>query len=206
MTAAATLWRYCVEFAKGGPARFVSHLDMQEAFERALRRARLPLAFSQGFHPRPRMQFEDPLPLGWSSECERVWVELAERYPAAEMFARLSASAPPGVAVRRVFVVQGHPAPPPARRYRVTGLPAPDAAALQVFAPAEAGAQEPVSWRAVEESLEFTLRPSGTRPAPSMKKVLRAIAGEELPEGLRVHRVAWESDEEFAAPPREAGA
>ena len=56
--------RYCIEFSKSGPARFLGHLDLQALFERLLRRAGLPLSYTQGFHQRVKIQFEEALPLG----------------------------------------------------------------------------------------------------------------------------------------------
>ncbi|MFQ5748158.1 MAG: TIGR03936 family radical SAM-associated protein, partial [Planctomycetota bacterium] len=102
-------FRYCVEFSKQGPARFLAHLDLQSAFERALRRARLPLAFSGGFHPHPHLVFEDALPLGWSSERERLWVDFRVPYPSRESAARLRRVLPPGLQLQRIFPWPGRP-------------------------------------------------------------------------------------------------
>ncbi|TAH34974.1 MAG: DUF2344 domain-containing protein [Planctomycetota bacterium] len=185
--------RYCVEYEKDGPARLLAHLDLQEALERALRRARLPLAYTQGFHPRPRLQFEDPLPLGWRSECERLWIELERAFPPAETLLRLAATAPPGLRFLRVYPV-ARAQPPGARCYRVRGCALPADAAERVRVafpgPAEAGGRAPVALEPGDGGWRVTLRPLGRAPAPSLKKVLVALLGEPLPADLDVLRLA----------------
>ncbi len=74
--------RYRIHFAKEYSIRFTSHLDLHRTWERTLRRAKIPLAYSQGFNPRPKMNHSPALPLGCTSECEAVdiWLE-EERAP-----------------------------------------------------------------------------------------------------------------------------
>jgi len=69
--------RIRIHYAKTEGLRYTSNLDMQKVWERALRRAGLPLYYSQGFHPQPRIQQACPLPLGLLSQCEivDVWLE-----------------------------------------------------------------------------------------------------------------------------------
>ena len=70
--------RYRIHFAKQEAIRFISHLDLYRTWERILRRARIPLAYSQGFNPRPKMNQSPALPLGYTSEYEMVdiWLEV----------------------------------------------------------------------------------------------------------------------------------
>ena len=70
--------RLRLEFAKTGPTRFIGHLDLAKALERSLNRAQIPLAYTQGYNPRPRMQLAAALPLGFTSECELADVWLLE--------------------------------------------------------------------------------------------------------------------------------
>jgi radical SAM-linked protein len=69
--------RIRITFAKQGALRYTGHLDLHKIWERATRRANLPLAYSQGFHPQPKIQLAAALPLGFSSRCELVdmWVD-----------------------------------------------------------------------------------------------------------------------------------
>ncbi len=82
--------------------RFTAHLDLALAWERLLRRADLPLAYSQGFNPQPRLQLAAALPLGFTSECELIDIWLKEPVPLADSLDRLQRSAPPGLAVQQI--------------------------------------------------------------------------------------------------------
>lgn len=88
-----------VRVAKEAEARFISHLDFTRAFERAVRRAGLPVALSEGFHPMPRFSFGPPLPVGATSQAEYVDLELTTPVPASEVAARLAETLPPGFRV-----------------------------------------------------------------------------------------------------------
>lgn len=67
------------------PCRFVSHLDKMRSIERAIRRAKLPIAYSQGFNQRPRFSFGPPLPVGLTSDAEYADFHLAEYQDAVLM-------------------------------------------------------------------------------------------------------------------------
>ena len=68
---------YLLRFTKTGPARFLSHHDVARAWERAVRRAGVPLSYSRGFTPRPRVVFGPPLPVG--AEGLREWMAFSLR-------------------------------------------------------------------------------------------------------------------------------
>ncbi|TMA39763.1 MAG: TIGR03960 family B12-binding radical SAM protein [Deltaproteobacteria bacterium] len=84
-------------YRKVGPARFIGTRELGTTFLRAARRARLPVAFSQGHHPLPRLSFGPAPPLGVSSDGEYVDVELTASLDAAELVARLGAELPDGL-------------------------------------------------------------------------------------------------------------
>lgn len=97
-----TQQRVRATFGKEGMARFIGHLDLAKAWERVLRRAEIPLEYTQGFNPRPRMQFAAALPVGVTSEDERVDIWLTERLAGDfphEWIARLNAASPAGLPV-----------------------------------------------------------------------------------------------------------
>lgn len=81
--------RFRVLFRKGERVRYISHLDVLRFWERAIRRAELPLSYSQGFTPHPKLAFASPLPLGFTSEAEVMDVTLDERIEPDEFRARL---------------------------------------------------------------------------------------------------------------------
>jgi len=71
------LLRLRITYAKSGPQRYIGHLDLLRTWVRALRRAGIPVAYTQGFHPQPRIHLACALPLGFASlgEVMDVWVE-----------------------------------------------------------------------------------------------------------------------------------
>ncbi len=94
--------RIRLTYARGEALRYVSHLDLQTVWERIFRRARLPLAYSQGFNPHPRLHLASALPLGYLSRCEimDVWLEgqQADLTP-QEVWQRAQQAAPPGLEI-----------------------------------------------------------------------------------------------------------
>lgn len=92
-------------FSKVGPARYISHLDLARTLERALNRARLPVAYTQGFNRRPRLQFAAALPLGFTSEAELGDVWLLEAVDPEKAHEQMMSRMAPGIAVHRVWEV-----------------------------------------------------------------------------------------------------
>jgi radical SAM-linked protein len=84
-------------FAKTEAMRFTGHLDLHKALERNFRRAGLPLAYSQGFNPRPKLVLASPLPLGYTSQAELAEAWLNESVPVQEILESLIERAPPGI-------------------------------------------------------------------------------------------------------------
>ncbi len=96
-----------LEFEKAGPARFLGHLDMARAFHRAARRARIPLRYSQGFHPAPRISFESALALGLESLCEKMKWQLDIPVADELLLAGVNRELPPGLHIKRLLHVGG---------------------------------------------------------------------------------------------------
>ncbi|MFO7536732.1 MAG: TIGR03936 family radical SAM-associated protein [Chloroflexota bacterium] len=71
--------RLRLTFSKRGPTRFIGHLDLALTLERSLNRARIPVAYTQGFNKRPRMQMASALPLGYTSDYELADIWLMEQ-------------------------------------------------------------------------------------------------------------------------------
>lgn len=85
-----------VRYAKRGRLRFTSHRDLARAFERSLRRAGVPMAYSQGFSPHPKVSWSGAVPTGVASEAEYVELQLVERVDPEVLRAELDAVLPPG--------------------------------------------------------------------------------------------------------------
>ena len=95
-------YRYRITFTKDEAQRFTSHLDLHRGWGRLLRRAGLPLLYSKGFNPRPRIQLSTALPLGCTSEHELADIWLTEEITCDEIQERLQHSAPPGTRILAV--------------------------------------------------------------------------------------------------------
>jgi radical SAM-linked protein len=91
--------RIRITFIKQGALRYTGHLDLHKLWERAARRAELPLAYSQGFHPQPKMNMAAALPLGFSSRCEVMDMKLEQDIPLESLPTRLNSTLPSGLQV-----------------------------------------------------------------------------------------------------------
>ena len=110
--------RVRIRFVKLGKIRWTSHRDVARMWERAFRRAALPVAYTAGFSPRPKVSFGLALPTGHESVAEYLDVELAPAGPdvvIASLPARLSSALPAGVDVTGCWP-SSTPGPAPCRR------------------------------------------------------------------------------------------
>jgi len=99
--------RLRLRYAKRGRARFASHRDFGRAFERALRRAEIPMAFSSGFHPHPRISYANAAATGAASEAEYLEIGLAEQRGPAWVRDALNAAMPEGLVIVAVAESSG---------------------------------------------------------------------------------------------------
>ena len=88
-----------VRFSKAGKLRYISAIDLGRVWERALRKADLPIAYSEGFSPHPKVSFGDALPLGFGSTAEFAELTFAGPVDLADMTARINAAFPDGIDV-----------------------------------------------------------------------------------------------------------
>jgi len=88
-----------VRYAKRGKMRFASHRDVARAFERGVRRAGLPIAYSAGFSPHPKISYAGGAPTGVASEAEYLSLALTTRQAATQVCQRLDAALPDGIDV-----------------------------------------------------------------------------------------------------------
>jgi radical SAM-linked protein len=94
--------RIRITFAKQGALRYTGQLDLHKLWERAARRAELPLAYSQGFHPQPKINIAAALPLGFSSRCEVMDMKLEKEIPLDGLREKLQGTLPTGIQVLNV--------------------------------------------------------------------------------------------------------
>jgi len=89
--------RVRVIFSKQGALRYIGHLDLHKIWERSIRRAKLPLSYSQGYHPQPKIHLAAALPLGFSSRAEVMDMWLNE--DVENVASTLQAYVPPGLTI-----------------------------------------------------------------------------------------------------------
>ena len=98
--------RVRITFAKQGALRYTGHLDLHKLLERAARRAELPLSYSQGFHPQPKISLAAALPLGFSSRNEVMDIRLNEELETEKIFSQLKNTLPTGIQILKVEKVE----------------------------------------------------------------------------------------------------
>ena len=97
--------RLRITFAKTGQMRYTGHLDLHRTWERTIRRARLPLAYSQGFNPHPKINLASALPLGFTGEKEMIDIWLEQDLPIPEVQSALDKAAPPGIQISGIETI-----------------------------------------------------------------------------------------------------
>ena len=104
---APTIQKLRFRYAKRGRLRFSSHRDFQRALERALRRANIPMAYSAGFSPHPKISYTNSAPTGVASEAEYVEIGVTQICDPEQVRAELDAALPPGLDIIEVVPAMG---------------------------------------------------------------------------------------------------
>jgi hypothetical protein len=190
--------RILLRFTKGKSLRFVGHLDLMRAFERAMRRSRFPVGYSQGFNPRPRMAFASALTLGATSECELCQLELAEDLTEERLRAELDALGrhlPPGLDVLGAWAIPLEKRNPyiqvQAAEFFIALAAETDRAAVeQVFG--DGPGQVPISdwkWEAGPDGPRLRVRlPAGERHGVRIRDVTQALQQRAATQVTHLHR------------------
>ena len=97
--------RLRIKFSRGEEVKFISHLDIMRLWQRAFHRAGMPLAYSEGFNPRPRISLAVPLPIGVTSEAELMDI-FCTRWVSPHFFTTaVSQQLPPDIAIQQVYPI-----------------------------------------------------------------------------------------------------
>jgi len=99
MSLKQSYFRYSISFAKIGAARFIGHLDLQSLFQKAIKRAKLPIAYSEGFNPHQLLSFAAPLPLGMAGHMEILEVFLTQEVSREKIITSLQEQLPEGIKI-----------------------------------------------------------------------------------------------------------
>jgi radical SAM-linked protein len=97
--------RIRITFSKLEAMRFTGHLDLFRSWERTFRRSGLPLAYTQGFHPQPRLNLACALPLGFTSDCEILDAWLESEVDLHQINRAISGVLPPGLEIHDVHII-----------------------------------------------------------------------------------------------------
>lgn len=87
------------KFTRASELKYISHLDVLRVFERSIKRARIPVAYSQGFNPRQKMVFGLPMSIGLTSECEYADIEFSEDITPEAFVKAINKGLPEGIRV-----------------------------------------------------------------------------------------------------------
>ncbi len=158
-----------MRFSRTGTLRFISHLDLCRSIRTALRRAKIPVRYSEGFSPHPRMTFTLPLPLGAQSLCEYMDILVPEESDPDALCAALDACTPPELHFSEAYVPDTPLTDAALSAYEVTfdGL-SPDAAGAVLKHPKEItkfnkkGAEKKIDPAPMIRSYEVAAVPNGT--------------------------------------------
>ena len=97
--------RLRIRFCRGQEVKFISHLDILRLWQRALHRAEIPLAYSEGFSPHPRISLAAPLPIGVTSQAELMGILCTKWVSPHFLTAAVSQQLPPGIEILQVYQV-----------------------------------------------------------------------------------------------------
>lgn len=95
------------EITKGEELRYISHLDYASAIERAVRRSKLPVAFSEGFNPHMKISFASAMSLGVTSDVEYIDIEFKTDITVEKVLEKLKVQLPPGIIMKQVKLLEG---------------------------------------------------------------------------------------------------
>jgi radical SAM-linked protein len=185
--------RFRVLFRKGERVRYISHLDVLRYWERCIRRAELPLAYSQGFTPHPKIAFAGPLALGFTAEAEVLDVTLDERLPVLEFEQRLREQTSPDLPVVSVLEIPLSTPPPQA-----AVLWADYAIDLPALAPADALAT--ARQFLALTSFEWTEERKERERVIDLRAAVVSLRAEPLDGGTRLHARLSASQEQTVRP------
>lgn len=179
--------RMRIRFTKQGDLRWLSHRDLMRTWERLFRRAEVPLGMTEGFHPKPRMNFPSALAVGIAGDDELLEVELSENWSAIRLSEAITSQAPPGLEIVQVELM-----PPESKKAQAVGV----TFEVEVPEPRRAAAVERIAAFLAETT--YKIDREGRSAPLDLRPLVAALSldGETFKMSLRV-------DREGSARPRE---
>ena len=181
---------YHLTFSKLGEARFLGHLELVHALHRAARRAHIPVAYSRGFHPKPRFSFGQPIPLGTESLAEQFAITLTG-YMKPELLKNLLGEAMP----RGIIIRSAEPVGPK------TSLKIPELVRYLISVPGVTASQMKCSVEKLNSTAEWPVsrKRKGKQITTDLKQVvesLQLIAEKDVEDG-RITPWSWPEDAKY---------
>jgi radical SAM-linked protein len=189
--------RLRIRYAKRGRLRFTSHRDFSRAFERAVFRARIPMAYSSGFNPHPRISYAGAAPTGSASEAEYLEIALGEVVDPAEVSRALDEALPDGLDLVTVVESPGGSLADllQASRWQIdlAAAPAEAMAAVEAFLATESVPVQRMTKKGMREfdcraavvSLSAEEAPAGSRLLVGLRHTVPAVRPDDVLSGLR---------------------
>lgn len=183
------LYKYRAEITKGEELRFISHLDYAGVMERAIRRSKLPAAYSEGFNPHIRIAFASALSLGVISDAEYMDFELTQPVCQPEVFERLSKTLPKGVQLLRLKTVKE---PPPSKGKKHKALMAEvEEAEYMLYAPLVGTMDEAKAaveaYNSAKEAMVHRVTPKTDKMIETKQYMLKPVGAAQQGELLRLY-------------------
>jgi radical SAM-linked protein len=97
--------RIRVKYSKGEEVKYISHRDLMRVFQRAIRRAEIPMIYSQGFNPHMKISWGQALKVGQASESEHAEFHVEGQVKPREVMDKLNQTLPPGIEILEAFLV-----------------------------------------------------------------------------------------------------
>jgi radical SAM-linked protein len=94
-----------VKYTKGEEVKYISHRDLMRLFQRAIRRAEIPIAYSQGFNPHMKISWGQALKVGKASDGEFATLTLEDSLPPSQLLERLNQQLPKGVEILEAIML-----------------------------------------------------------------------------------------------------
>lgn len=177
--------RIRIRFSVDYPFKYASVLDMGRVWERLLRRTGMPIAYTQGFNPHPRMAFAMPLPVGYASTDEYLDVQMASAIDTATLFRAASAAAPAGLDILSAEDV-------PYQAPKLQGIMERAEYAVEIWSPVNAqGIQEAIDTVMAREAIVRTRVRKGKVREYDLRKLLlnMSYVGPKHPHLVRMEMV-----------------
>ncbi len=173
-------------YEKRDNAKFISHLDLVRVVTRAIKRAELPIVYSQGFNPTPRLNFALPLSLGQESICDVMNIKIEPDMDCEEIKSKLSVQFPDGLVIKEVYV-----APEPSVDFKY---------ARYVITVYDSVSEKTVFDCFARDEINVIKKTKSGEKLTDIKPFIKEVFTEKATDALKIHCVLDSKDPNFLNP------